>query len=303
MIESLTVTNYRGESLELNLKNPYETGYAVLYIDGLGPGKADINITNLSVGDGGLFNTARLSSRNISIGLSYLWGKESIEDMRHKAYRYFPIKRKVKLTIKTETRTAEIEGYVESHEPNIFSSSQGSIISIVCPNPYFKSTKESEWIYSGHYALFEFPFSNESLQEDLIEMGQIYYRNEYSFEYEGDAEVGMRIEIHALSQAIINPKIINLDTGEYIQINTRAFTNHDLGMTIQVGDDLVISTIQRNKYVRLLRNGVTYNILNCLFENPSWLTLRKGENRFAFVNVEPGAAEFKITADTLYEGM
>ena len=65
MIKSVTVTNYLGESLLLELSNPWEVGIAITKIEGLGPVKASINSTEISSGDGARFNSARISTRNI----------------------------------------------------------------------------------------------------------------------------------------------------------------------------------------------------------------------------------------------
>lgn len=301
MIRSITVTNYRGESLELNLTKPEESGFVVAYINGLGPGKANINLTDISTTDGGLFNTARLSSRNITIGLVYKWGKESIEEIRHKSYKYFPIKRKLKLRIQTDTRTADIEGYVEANDPSIFSSSQGSEISIICPNPYFYAPEESVSVFSGAEPAFEFPFSNESLDQKLIEMGRVYYRNEHVVSYEGDVDTGITILMHMLGAAS-DITIYNLDTRESIYLNTRKFSGSLVGGFVR-GDDVIISTVPGNKHVTLIREGVSTNILFCLGENPDWFKITKGENRFAYTGTGTENLQFRITNKVLYEGM
>ena len=82
------------------------------------------------------------------------------------------------MLIETDNRQAEIEGYVESNDPAIFSKDEGSDISIVCPNPFFYSAGKdgiNTTIFYGVEALFEFPFSNESLQDPLLEMGEINF--------------------------------------------------------------------------------------------------------------------------------
>lgn len=160
MIKSIEVTNYLGESIKLVLDRPEETGIAIRNIQGLGPGKADINIGESSTGDGGDYNSARLQSRNITFDLVFLF-TPTIEQVRHLTYKYFPIKKRIKLVIETGLRTSEISGYVESNEPDIFSSQETTQISIVCPDPSFYSNNIQNTLFSGIESLFEFPFSNE----------------------------------------------------------------------------------------------------------------------------------------------
>lgn len=303
MIKSITVTNYLGESIKMELARPEKSGFIVYGISGLGPGKAYINTTEVSTDDGGLFNSARLPSRNIVIGLMFMW-KDSIEEARHKSYKYFPLKKKVKLLIETDTRTAEIEGYVDSNEPNIFSKSEGSDISIICPNPYFYSVEDdqSEVVFSGTEFTFEFPFSNESLTENMIELSITRNVAEQVVTYTGDAEIGVTITINALAPAT-NITIYNTGTREVMRIDTdklEAFT----GSGLQSGDEITICTVKKRKSITLLRSGKTTNILNCLDRNPDWFSLAKGDNVFAFT-AESGAndLQFRITHQVIYEGV
>lgn len=303
MIKSITVTNYLGESIKLELARPDLSGFVVKSITGLGPGKATINTTDIVTTDGGLFNSARMSSRNIVISLEYLWrDKDSIEDIRQLSYKYFPLKKNVTLLIETDNRSAEIEGYVESNDPTIFSSREGSDISIICPNPFFYSTKEGTTVFRGIDSLFEFPFSNESIDECLLEMSSINNMVEQTITYDGDSEVGITITIHATG-IVENITIYNVLTREIMKIDTdkiKALT----GSTIIDGDDVVICTEKGHKSVTLLRSGKVTNILGCLDKNTNWFQLTKGDNIFTYT-AEYGDThlEFKIDHKIVYEGV
>lgn len=65
MIKTITVKNYLGKEMTLELMRPEKSGLIVASIDGLGPAKAVINITDISTNDGGTFNSSRLEKRNI----------------------------------------------------------------------------------------------------------------------------------------------------------------------------------------------------------------------------------------------
>lgn len=301
MIHSITVTNYRGDSLEMVLAEPEKSGFAITNITGLGPGKATINSTEISTTDGALFNSARLSARNIVISLRYLW-KDSIEDVRQLSYRYFPIKQKVTLLFKTDNREAEIEGYVESNEPNIFSDAEGADISIICPDPFFYSRESQTTVFSGVEPMFEFPFSNESLFEPLLEMGSIENATDKVVIYDGDAETGIMITIHAVGEAT-NITIYNIGTREQMKIDTTKLQTYT-GSGIKAGDDIIINTIPGEKSIQLLREGVTTNILNCLDRNSDWFKLAKGDNVFAYTAESGGSnLQFSIESSVVYEGI
>lgn len=292
MIKSITVTNHLGDSIKLELAKPELSGFAITSISGIGPGKANVNMTELSTIDGGLYNSARVPVRNIVISLRYLW-KNSIEEARHLSYKYFPLKKKVKLSFETDLRTADVEGYVESNEPNIFSNEENTDISIICPDPYFYSSKINTTVFSGIEPMFEFPFSNESVVLPLLEMGVIQNYKEKVVIYDGDAETGVVITIHARDEAS-NIAIYNIGTRETMRIN----------IEVVAGDAITINTNPRSKSITLQRDGVTTNILNNMTRDSDWFKLTKGDNVFTYT-AETGANNLNFTVENriLYEGV
>lgn len=306
MIKSVTTTNYLGESIKLDLTRPEQSGFIVKKVDGLGPVKANINVVEISTNDGGIFNSARRGIRNPVLYLQFLDSeKESIEDIRHKSYRYWPETKQVELTIETDNRISKTVGYVEHNDPAIFDKAEGCIISIICPYPHLYSAGENgkrTTIFYGVEPMFEFPFSNESLEENLLEMGEIQNQTEKVIVYDGDSEIGVTITIHAIGEAS-NITIYNTGTREIMSINTDKIAAYT-GSGIIAGDDIVISTVKGAKSITLIRAGKSTNILNCLDKNPNWFSLTKGDNIFAYT-AESGESnlQFKIENEIIYEGV
>lgn len=307
MIYSIVVTNYLGDRIKLELGKPDVSGFLIKSITGLGPAKANVNTTEVSTNDGSLFNSARLSQRNIVLDMVFIntvYG-ESIEDLRQKSYKYFPLKKSVELTIETDNRYVKTTGYVESNEPNIFSSQEGTQISIICPDPYFYSAGEDGNNVTNFYSIdpmFEFPFSNESLDEPLLVFGEIQIKTEDVITYHGDSEIGVMIYIHAIGPAT-NINIYNTETREVMRINTEKISLLT-GKGIVASDDIVINTAKGEKSITLIREGVSYNILNCLDKNTDWFTLAKGDNIFAFT-ADSGVTnlQFRVENKVIYEGV
>lgn len=303
MIKIVTVTNYLGEVLELDLRNPEKSGLFVKSIKGLGPSRGIINTTEVSTNDGSIYNSARKSQRNIVMNLGFLW-KDTIEDSRHLTYKYFPVKKKLTLTFETDRRRCMTTGYVESNEPDIFSKDSGCQISIICPDPLFYSldTKSgATTVFSGIEPLFEFEFENEGM-EGTIEFGAIQTKTENVVTYDGDDEIGVRMTIFALGPAT-NITIYNSITRETMKIDTSKIEAMT-GQGIVASDEITICTVKGNKGITLLRDGKTINILNCLGKNVNWFQLSKGDNVFAY-SAETGASnlQFRIDNDVVYEGV
>lgn len=304
MIKSVTITNHLGESIKLDLFNPEESGFIIKSIEGLGPVKANINFKELATNDGSIDNSARLSSRNIVMSLQFM-ESPTIEETRLKSYKYFPIKRNVKFLIETDSRICETIGRVETNVPTIFSNAEGCQISILCPNPYFYSAGENgtnQTIFYGTEPLFEFPFSNESLTEDLIEFGSIENRTEGTIYYDGDTEIGITIQIHAVGEAE-GLVIYNTKTREIMRINDDKLKSL-MGSGIQAGDEITITTSRGEKGIYMLRSGVTTNILNSLEKPIKWFQLSKGDNTFAYT-ASAGLTnlQFRIENKVIYEGV
>lgn len=301
MIKSITVTNYLGDSIQLELAKPEKSGFIVKSITGLGPGKSTINATEVSTGDGSVFNSSRMSSRNIVLSLQFL-GDDNIEDIRQLSYKYFPIKRKVTLLIETDNRTSEIDGYVESNEPDIFSKEEGAEISIICPNPFFYSAYE---LHSTTFGVimpaFEFPFSNESLTLPLIELSTIEKQPNRNLIYTGDCETGVTIHIRASGPAT-NIALYNVGTREVMRINTNTLSALT-GSGVISGDEIVICTVKGSKSASLIRNGKMTNILNCINKDADWFQISKGSNIFAYT-AETGSEDIQIEIQNrvVYEG-
>lgn len=301
MIKSITVTNYLGESRKFPLTDPKETGCIITNIDGISTAKASVYSTNVATSDVSIYNYAQLSSRNIVVNFKFL-ALPTIEDVRLSTYQYFPVKKQVKLLFETDNRVCYAIGYVESNEADIFSKDERCQISIICPDPYFYSEENHFTVFSGVQGAFRFPFSNESLTEKLLQMGQIRYQTEEVVPYFGDAEVGIVMKIHAIG-TVKNFKIYNIKTREVMSIDTDKLAALT-GTGFVYGDEIIISTVVGDKYIKLLRNGEYTNILNILDRDADWFQLARGENVFAYV-AEDGTEniQFRIEHRVIYEGI
>lgn len=302
MIQSLTVTNYLGESLTIPMMNSESTGFILHDMTGLGPPTASVNTSKVATKDGSKYNSARAEERNIVLPM-YFTAIPTIEDARHRSYKYFPLKKPVILAFKTDNRECQIVGYVETNEPDICSDREGCQVSIICPNPYFSSIYDTVTSFSGVEAAFEFPFSNEDTTNPHIEFGKIVVKAENLVRYEGDAESGVQIRI-AASATVKNITIYNVDTRGTMHIY------HDklvalTGSGIVKGDEIIITTDKGSRSVTLLRNGKSTNILNAIDpRNDEWFSLTKGDNIFAY-SADEGSDYLMFVVDhtTLYEGI
>ncbi len=329
MIESVTVTNYLGDETVVRLagpEKPRDFPAIITNIEGLGPVSATINTTKVATADGSVYNSALLDERNITMSLLFIDdGTKTIEEIRRESYKYFPIKRGIHLSIKTDGRTLEIDGYVESNEPVIFSNQESTSISIICPDPFFYSPRNDITEFSVTHPAFEFPFGTEEpayvddKELELFELDTMEDSTEATIVYEGDSEVGLTMAISFLGYAE-SVSIYNKMTNEIMIIDASRLTKlRSKSSVIDVpaderkfksGDVININTKKRNKSMSLIRSGVEYNILNCFGKEATWFTLAKGENTFYFtaaLDGDPDKATGNVRLTTknkiIYDGV
>ena len=328
MIRAVTVTNHLGESYRLDLFDPEPSGFYIKSIEGLGPPTANVNITELATIDGGIDNSARLTSRSILIDLGFM-EKDTIEETRHLSYKYFPIKRNVKLEVETDTRICYAIGRVETNTPNIFSKTEGCQISILCTDPYFYESKGSNVISYGTEPLFEFPFENNGIRylEELVDQNKdvivddkgrsihayhFTYSNEIEFgeikksavttvEYPGDLETGVIIRAHARGP-VKNFRIYFLRNRQIISINDEKLKKA-MGSGISAGDEIIINTIKKQKGIWIMRNAKKKKILAALEKPIEWFEISKGENTFVYRADGLENMEVNIEYNVIYEGI
>lgn len=302
MINYIKITNHLNESITIETRFPEKSGFLIKSIDGLNPTKADINTTDVANFDGGVFNSSRASKRNLVLTLLF-YGND-IELIRRNLYKYFPIKKEIQIEIHTNNRIVKTSGYIESNEINIFSSEEGSIISIICPEAYFSGLDLEFLSFSSIIPTFKFPFANNDVTGlRLLKFGDIILETTKNIYYEGEASTGLIIYIHIIGPAT-NIEIINNKTLGSIFIDTLKLSQIQLLGPLTAGDDILISTIKGNKYVHLIRNGTVYNILNAIGSDPEWFQLEQGDNLFTYT-AEIGVEnlEFQIQNSILYEGI
>jgi hypothetical protein len=316
MIDSVTVTNELNESLDLILTRPELSGFVVTSIDGLGPVDANINMTELATLDGAIFNSARLNSRQITISLRFL-ENPTIEDTRLRSYKYFPIKKKVRLTFNdpvdtemirnnnitiTGKRKCYVEGMVEKNEPDIFSKEESCKITIKCADPYFYYNGADQLNFFGIIPLFEFPFSNESLSENLINFGEIQQVTNGTFFYDGDSNTGVEITIYTTGP-VTGIWIVHQETGAQMRIDDTKLAALMGGTGFTAGDTMIINTNRGKKSIRMFRGGHETNVLNSLIAPIDWFQIVKGYNTFSYHAQGLQNMRFTVTYKLTYEGI
>ena len=99
----------------------------------------------------------------------------------------------------------------------------------------------------------------------------------------GDVTTGMRIKFIALG-ALSTPILLNVDTGEYIKINT----------TMVAGDVITVCTEYGNKGATLERNGETIDCFKDIDVDSTFMELNIGDNVYRY-DAESGVDNLEVS--------
>lgn len=282
---NLTVENKAGEQFDLTNENTL----SVIGVDGLTPPEANIITNTIAMNDGTRFNGATVGERNLVLHIKIT---EDVERTRINLYRFFRIKQYCKIYYRNGSRNVYCEGYVEAIDGDLFTILQSIEISIICPSPWFRELSQIYFDMSQVLAQFEFAFT---IPAAGIEFSVLEKNLLVPITNSGDVDTGLVLICYATGE-VVNPRIYNADTHDMLALN----------FTMISGDEIHISTMQGDKYVRHIREGITTNIINALTRDPRpvWFTIPTGITNFTY-DCDSGSEFFSVRfiGQNLFEGV
>lgn len=279
----LEVINSKKQTLSLMPSDRY----TIREITGLLPNSASIYYSDVASGDGGLFNSSRVETRNIVLTIH---PEFPVETNRLNLYNFFQLGKNVDLHFKNGTRDVKITGYVENFDGSLFEQKQLIQISILCLQPFFQDAQYIIDQLSQIFDMFEFPFSTEP---EGIVFSYVDKTHEVVITNNGEISTGVIITLRA-SGVVINPTI-------YDATNNTTFA---LNVTMHVGDVITINTNRGQKSVIMTTNNVTSNIINSMVKGSKFFNLAPGKTVFAY-DCESGEEYLTILFNhyDLYQGV
>lgn len=293
MIQSISSKLSDGKTLVLNLRSSNEEeGLLIIDIEGLGPGEAVINLVTPPNVNGGIFNSKRLNKRTITIRIANTNYGDLGEETRNKLYKFFPLGEEITLGVELLKRKVYIKCFVEEIEGIIFNRIENFNITLVCPTPFF-SAGEERIVLSSVVNAFYFPWSNNSLNENLLVFSEYLSEPYVVIDYLGK-KTGLVFEIDILG-SVGDITILNTRNTS-MTINSELINNSVGGL--QSGDKLILDTRTGLKSLVLLRSGVRTSFLSALGPFTGWITLDPGLNR---ISVESPAGVDNFQTTVVYE--
>lgn len=246
MITEVSSLTKGGESLNLDLFDPWSSGIAVKEITGLGPVKTELSLERYALIDGAFLKGARVGTRNVVLTLIPVG--DDVQTERRKIYNFFPVGETITFGVVTSQVAVKSSMIVESVEPNIFSERQEIGVSLIAIDPYWRSNSPSITGLVGFNdvtPLFQFPFSSGDNPKELI-FGDLSNASGKDINYLGDAETGVVITF-SFNGNVSNLTVINQTYDEAMIINkVKDFYR---------GEQLVLDTRPAKKSVKHIAGG------------------------------------------------
>ena len=285
MIQTVWIENPSGQLLELNLRSSdREVGLLIFNIEGLGPPKASVNGSGGPNFDGIRVSSIGADARHILMTLVVAIGAISEEEAKNKIYRFFPIKQEIVFGVKTDTKDVYIPAIVEENEFNQFAKVENAVISLFCPNPYFISAAETEFIlFRTGVPLFEFPFKNDSLVAPLLEFGYLLDTPKVTIDYKGEVKTGIDFTIDLFGY-VEDLSIANSNGSQLMTLDFAGAEAH-FGGSVMAGDQLYINTRVGQKSIFFVRDAEWFNMINGVGIADDWIELFPGINEVVITAV------------------
>lgn len=246
-------------------------------IDGCAGASATINETENATLDGSVINSERLNSRTITLSIRIF---NNCGTCRELIYQHTVIKKYIKLTLINDIRSVYIEGQVKSVEADPFTQKESMTIEIVCPEPFFNEVVAVMEEFSYIIKMLHFELA---IEKDGIPFGCITDTIQAEVVNTGECDTGIIFTLTA-SKAVKNPKISNMETGEYFGLNYE----------MREGEEITINTIDKNKSIISKYNNVTTNILNSRDKTSTWLVAKVGSTKFTYT-ADSGFNDLEVT--------
>lgn len=185
-----------------------------------------------------------------------------------------------------------IEYVVEDVDIDGDARSRTAIISLICPDPLFKSG--TEYIVNIATWMANFEFLHE-FSEDGEELG--YQNASQTGTIENASSVsGTGVEIVLeVSGTVTNPSIYNIENSQHITLGDSNNT-----LTLSAGDVVTITTGVGNKHIYLTSGGTTTEINEYLTEDSEFITLLIGTNTIGYT-ADSGEEYMALTVTYRYE--
>jgi len=227
--------------------------------------------------DGENYAGATAPKRNIVMVLDV--PKRRMDDTKDRLYSFFQPRSVGILYYYSGNIARKTRYYVESIEPEESGLVRTITISLICPDPKFYALTDNLTELAVWEGMIEWPL-------EIIEPFEVTRKaNSLIGNVYNPSAVPMGLTAtFRVSGTVTNPSLYDVNRQELMQVNT----------TMHAGDQIVITTADGNKRVKLISGGVESNINNLMAYPPHWLQAQQGDNLYRY-NADSGIDSLSVS--------
>lgn len=248
------------------------TEFFLVSLDGVYKMKNAVHTSQNATTDGSSYGGETLEQRNIVITANI---RRNYRENRDYLSRVFKKGTEGTFYHTEDGQTRKIKYRVEDIDIAEKGVLRPAVISLICPDPYFKDDEATHIEMASWESGFEFPCE---IPESGMEFGTRSKETIKVVDNDSTTAIGIQMTIIA-EDVVINPSIMNVTTGETLK----------LLCTMQPDDQIIITTEQGNIDVVLFRGGekIDYNY-TVDEENEGYVQLETGRNYINYTADEGG---------------
>lgn len=248
------------------------TEFFLVSLDGVYKMKNAVHTSQNATTDGSSYGGETLEERNIVITANI---RRNYRENREYLSRVFKKGAEGTFYHTEDRQTRKIKYRVEDIDIAEKGVLRPAVISLICPDPYFKDDAATHIEMASWESGWEFPCE---IPESGMEFGTRSKETIKVVDNDSTTAIGIQMTIIA-EDVVINPSIMNVTTGETLK----------LLCTMQPDDQIIITTEQGNIDVVLFRGGekIDYNY-TVDEENEGYVQLETGRNYINYTADEGG---------------
>ena len=259
------------DNVEIEFSYEDDAEFFLISCDGIYSVSNNVVTSENTMTDGSTYQGSRTKQRNIVITAEFDSDYQSRRDF---LYKIFKPKSPGTFYYTENAEQREIEYRVEGIEIDEAGVCRNAVISLICPDPFFKDPADTTVTMAGWEPCFEFvhEFTSE-LEEFGVRIAELVktVENDSAADY-----IGIEVIMEALG-AVRNPVLYHMQQDIHIQIGT-----DDYPFDMEPGDVVRITTGTNEKNVYLIKGGEETKINEYLDEESEFIQLVHGSNTFIY---------------------
>lgn len=271
------------DNVQIEFSYEDDAEFFLISCDGIYSVSNNVVTSENTMTDGSTYQGSTTKQRNIVITAEFDSDYQSRRDFLYKSFK--PKSLGTFFYYENEEQR-QIDYRVEDIDIDEDGVCRNAVISLICPNPFFKDPADTTVIMAGWEPCFEF---THEFKDELEEFGVRIAELVKDIENDSAADyIGIEVIMEALG-AVRNPALYHVQQDIHIKIGTKEYP-----FDMEPGDVLRITTGTNEKNVYLEKDGKTTKINGYLEEESEFIQLVHGSNTMIY-DADEGIDHLNVT--------